>query len=61
MIAAHRLMRGVVGNRMEAEGGIILAAGGEMAAAVMVCILEIMEVPRFSLRDFLCDRSLAFT
>ena len=54
-------MRGVVGNRMEAEGGIILAAGGEMAAAVMVCILEIMEVPRFSLRDFLCDRSLAFT
>jgi hypothetical protein len=52
MIAAHRLMRGVVGNRIEAEGGIILAAGGEMAAAVMARILEMMEVPRFSLPDF---------
>ena len=35
MIAADTLMRGVVGIRMEAEGGIILAAGGEMAAAVL--------------------------
>ena len=35
MIATCRLMRGVVGNGMEAEGGITLANGGDMAAAVM--------------------------
>jgi hypothetical protein len=48
MIAADTLMRGVVGNRMEAEGGIILAAGGEMAAAVMDRILEMMEMSHTS-------------
>jgi hypothetical protein len=54
MIAAHGLMRGVVSNRMEAGGGIILAAGGEIDAAVMARILEMIEMPTASDFEIFC-------